>query len=77
VTDPSALPTGIAFDEGGGLWLGYSSGSFARFAASQLAGGGPANPAILSSSDIGASGHAGWFAIYPAPAFTPLFHAFN
>jgi hypothetical protein len=76
-TDVAALPEGIAFDEQGGLWLAYTSGRFARFAASQLIGQGVATPStIISSSDI-AGGTAGWFAIYPAPAFTPLAHAFN
>ena len=41
----------------------------------QLVGQGPATPStIITSSDIG-SGTAGWFAFYPAPAFTPLAHA--
>ncbi len=76
--DPSALPTGIAFDELGGLWLAYTAGSIARFAPSQLTGQGPAVPAtIVSSPDIGASGNAGWLAIYPAPLFTPLATALN
>ena len=45
---------------------------------SRLVGQGPADPVtIVSSPDIGASGSAGWFAVYPAPAFTPLAHAFN
>jgi hypothetical protein len=78
VTDVAALPEGIAFDEQGGLWFAYSAGKFARFSASQLVGQGPATPAtIITSSDIGAGGSAGWFAIYPAPAFTPLAHAFD
>jgi len=77
-TDPAALPEGIAFDEAGGLWLAYKSGQFARFAASQLVGQGLATPStIITSSDIGSGGSAGWFAFYPAPAFTPLAHAFN
>jgi len=77
VTDPAALPEGIAFDEGGGIWFAYSAGKFARFAPTQLIGQGPATPAtIITSSDIG-GGTAGWFAFYPAPAFTPLAHALN
>ena len=76
-TDVTALPEGLAFDEQGGLWLAYSAGRFARFAAGQLIGQGPATPStIITSSDIG-GGTAGWFAIYPAPAFTPLAHGFN
>jgi sugar lactone lactonase YvrE len=77
VTDVTALPEGIAFDEQGGLWLAYSAGKFARFAPSQLVGQGFATPStVITSSDIG-GGSAGWFAFYPAPAFTPLAHAFN
>jgi len=75
VTDVTALPTGIAFDELQGLWLAYSVGRFARLSASQLTGTGLVTPAtIITSGDLGS---AGWFAIYPAPAFTPLAHAFN
>jgi sugar lactone lactonase YvrE len=77
VTDPAALPEGIAFDEGGGIWFAYTAGRFARFARTQLIGQGSATPAtIITSSDIG-GGTAGWFAFYPAPAFTPLAHALN
>jgi DNA-binding beta-propeller fold protein YncE len=73
VLDVLALPTGIAFDETGGLWLAYSGGKFARLAASQLTASGAIVPQIvITSSDIGS---ADWFAIYPAPAFTPLAHA--
>jgi len=73
VLDVLALPTGIAFDETGGLWLAYSGGKFARLAASQLTASGAVAPQIvITSSDIGS---ADWFAIYPAPAFTPLAHA--
>jgi hypothetical protein len=71
--DVLALPEGIAFDETGGLWMAYSGGKFARLAASQLTASGAAAPQIvITSSDIGS---AAWFAIYPAPFFTPLAHA--
>jgi hypothetical protein len=71
--DVLALTAGIAFDETGGLWLAYSSGKFARLAASQLTASGTVAPQIvITGSDIGS---ADWFAIYPAPAFTPLAHA--
>jgi sugar lactone lactonase YvrE len=74
-TDVAALPEGIAFDEQGGLWFAYSAGKIARFAPTQLVGQGPATPStIITSADIG-GGNAGWFAFYPAPAFTPLGHA--
>jgi sugar lactone lactonase YvrE len=75
VTDVTALPSGIAFDELGGLWLAYSAGKFARLSSSQLTTTGPVTPAtIITSGDLGS---AGWFAIYPAPAVTPLAHALN
>ena len=71
--DVLALPEGIAFDETGGLWMAYSGGKFARLAASQLTASANVAPQIvITSSDIGS---AAWFAIYPAPAFTPLAHA--
>jgi sugar lactone lactonase YvrE len=73
VTDVQALPEGIAFDEEGGLWLAYTAGRFARLAPSQLTGSTNVTPQIvITSADLGS---AGWFAIYPAPAFTPLAHA--
>lgn len=71
--DVLALPEGIAFDETGGLWMAYSGGKFARLGASQLTASGNVAPQIVvTSSDIGS---AAWFAIYPAPTFTPLAHA--
>jgi sugar lactone lactonase YvrE len=71
--DVQALPEGIAFDELGGLWFADSAGRFARLASSQLGASGTVTPAItIASPDLGS---AGWFAIYPAPAFTPLAHA--
>jgi sugar lactone lactonase YvrE len=78
VTDPAALPTGIAFDDLGGLWMAYTAGTIARFDPSQLTGHGPVTPATITGSyDIGASGSAGWVAIYPAPVFSPLASAIN
>ena len=71
--DVLALPEGIVFDESGGLWMAYSNGKFARLAASQLTASGNVAPQIVvTSGDIGS---AAWFAIYPAPTFTPLAHA--
>jgi streptogramin lyase len=71
--DIQALAYGMAFDETGGLWLAYTGGRFARLAASQLTVSGVITPqTVITSSDIGS---AAWFAIYPAPAFTPLAHA--
>jgi len=72
-TDVASLPTGIAFDEGGGLWLAYSAGKFGRLAPSQLLASGNVAPSvIITSPDVA---YADWFAIYPAPAATPLAHA--
>ena len=73
VTDVQALPSGFAFDEGGGLWLAYSAGTFAHLGPSQLTASTNVTPEIvITSADLG---DAGWFATYPAPAFTPLAHA--
>jgi len=74
VVDVLSLPTGIAFDELGGLWFAYASGYFARLSSAQLQVSGTQTPAtIVDGTDLG---DAGWFAIYPAPALTPLAHAF-
>lgn len=71
--DVQSLPLGMAFDEFGGMWFADVAGQFACFGASQLAASGTVRPQIIiSSPDLG---YAGWFAIYPAPAFTPLAHA--
>lgn len=70
--DVLALPEGIAFDEEGGLWFAYAAGKIARFSAAQLGTSGSVAPeTIITSSDVGS---AGWVAIYPAPAGTPLAH---
>ena len=66
------LPVGIAFDQDGGLWLAYAAGKFARFDPTQLARRASVAPSIIiSSPDVG---YAAWFAMYPAPPFTPLYH---
>jgi len=71
-TDVSTLPVGIAFDQDGGLWLAHEVNKFARFDATQLGASGAVAPAtIITSTDVGS---AGWFAMYPAPPFTPLYH---
>jgi sugar lactone lactonase YvrE len=71
--DVQSLPLGMAFDEFGGLWFSDVVGNFACFGGSQLASSGTKTPQIIiSSADLG---YAGWFALYPAPAFTPLAHA--
>lgn len=71
--DVQSLPTGMAFDETGGLWLADRVGRFACLSPSQLTVSSSVVPAIIiDSPDLGS---AGWFALYPAPAFTPLAHA--
>ncbi len=71
-----AVLEGMAFDEGGGLWITYSAGKFARLSSTQLGtsstSGSPTTPErIITSSSIG---NAGGLALYPAPASLPLFH---
>jgi sugar lactone lactonase YvrE len=71
-TDVLTLPVGIAFDQDGGLWLAHESGKFARLSSTQLTASGSVTPSIVvTSPDVG---YASWFAIYPAPASTPLYH---
>ena len=71
--DVLSLPYGIAFDERGGLWFADRTGRFACLGPGQLAASATVFPDIvISSPDLGS---AGWFALYPAPAFTPLAHA--
>jgi sugar lactone lactonase YvrE len=72
-TDVLSLPVGIAFDSAGALWLAHSAGKLARLDPSQLTTSGAVAPAaVITSSDLA---YAGWFAIYPAPTGTGLFHA--
>jgi streptogramin lyase len=67
----AALTSGIAFDEQGGLWVASAMGKFGRLAPTQLAASADvALDTLITSADVG---YAGWFAIYPAPAFTPLY----
>lgn len=66
------LPEGIAFDEGGGLWVAGSVGKFLRFGAAKLAASGQAVPDVVISSS--STNYAGSFALYPAPAALPIYH---
>lgn len=71
-----ALPEGIAFDEGGGLWIATSAGKFARLGPSQLGTSSTyADPTVpervITSNSVGS---AGSMAIFPAPAGLPLYH---
>jgi sugar lactone lactonase YvrE len=69
----TALPQGIALDEGGGLWFAASQGNFARLGPDQLTSGGDKTPStIITSADVMSAGD---FAIFPAPAGLPLYHA--
>ena len=71
-TDVLTLPLGLAFDQDGGLWLAFAAGEFARLAPNQLTASGAVAPStIISSPDVG---YAAWFAMYPAPPSTPLYH---
>lgn len=71
--DVRALPLGIAFDEFGGLWFADRVGRFSCLSASQLTSSGSKTPDIaIDSPELG---YAGWIALYPAPAFSPLAHS--
>ena len=71
--DVRALPLGIAFDEFGGLWFADRVGRFSCLSASQLTTSGSKTPDIaIDSPELG---YAGWIALYPAPAFSPLAHS--
>jgi sugar lactone lactonase YvrE len=72
----SALLEGMAFDEGGGLWISYSAGKFARLSPSQLAmGSSPGSPTVPERVIEGGNlGYANAIVFYPAPAGLPLFH---
>ena len=71
------LPEGMAFDEGGGLWMAGGPGKITRLAPAQLlsssTAGSPTTPErVISSPDLG---YANSVAFYPAPAGLPLFHS--
>lgn len=72
----SALLEGMAFDEGGGLWISYSAGRVARLSPSQLATSStPGSPTVPDRIVEGSNlGYAGSIALYPAPAGLPLFY---
>lgn len=73
----SAVLEGLAFDEGGGLWLPYSAGKLARLSPAQLTvstgSGAPTVPdTIITGSSLGSAQGP---AFYPGAKGTPLFHA--
>jgi sugar lactone lactonase YvrE len=70
----TALLEGMAFDEGGGLWVTFTSRKIARLTPTQLTmSSGPGSPTmpdrIISSPDMGS---ADGLVFYPAPAGLPL-----
>ncbi len=67
----SALLDGLVFDEDEGLWTPLSGGTFGRLSPAQLAASGSVTPEIVLTSDQLNS--ANDLAVFPAPAFTPLF----
>lgn len=73
----SAVLEGLAFDEGGGLWLPFSAGKLARLSPAQLTvstgSGAPTVPdTIITGSSLGSAQGP---AFYPGAKGTPLFHA--
>lgn len=75
--DTLALPSTPVFDEGNGLWLSLTPGSFGRFAPETLgrsvAGGTPVDPDVLISSDSIDTQLP--LAFFPAPEGLPLYHS--
>ncbi|MBK8480668.1 MAG: hypothetical protein IPL40_05775 [Proteobacteria bacterium] len=72
-----ALIEGIAFDEGGGLWVTHSQGKVARLSPAQLGvssgAGAPTTPErIIAGASLG---YAEDLAFFPAPAALPLYSA--
>jgi len=72
-----ALIEGMAFDEGGGLWITLDAGVFGRLAPAQLTvssgAGAPTTPErVIPASGLG-SGED--IALFPAPAALPLYSA--
>ncbi|MCS7067495.1 MAG: hypothetical protein NZN28_02500, partial [Meiothermus sp.] len=72
------LLEGMAFDEGGGLWITYTADKFARLAPSQLSGvnspGSPVIPERVFTVGTGGTQYPLSPALYPAPAGLPLYH---
>jgi sugar lactone lactonase YvrE len=73
----TGIPDGMAFDEGGGLWMPLGQGTLVRFSAAQLllstGAGAPTPPErTLTGTSLG---YASGPAFYTAPAGLPLFQA--
>ena len=73
----SALLEGMAFDEGGGLWIPLDTGAFGRLSPTQLgassAAGAPTTPERVIPA--GGLGSVEDITLYPAPAALPLYSA--
>jgi len=74
-----ALLESLAFDEEGGLWTNGAVGKFSRFSPSQLttstmSAGAPRAPEV-SITPAGNFAYSEQMAIYPAPAWSPLYAA--
>lgn len=71
------IPDGMAFDEGGGLWMPLRPGTLVRFSPAQLlvstgAGAPTAPERVVTGTSLG---YASDPAFFPAPKALPLFHA--
>jgi hypothetical protein len=73
--DVLALPSGIALDDSGGLWMAYSAGKFCKFGTSQLGASGVVAPEVVVTSD--GIGSATSPAFFPAPPGLPLWSALD
>jgi sugar lactone lactonase YvrE len=73
----TGIPEGLAFDEGGGLWVPLRPGDVVRFSPDQLTvSTGAAAPTPPDRTVTGSAlGYARDPAFYPAPKGLPLFHA--
>ncbi|MDX2013242.1 MAG: hypothetical protein SFW67_23805 [Myxococcaceae bacterium] len=73
----TGIPEGLAFDEGGGLWLPMRQGDVVRLAPEQLTvSTGAAAPTQPDRTITGSAlGYARDPAFFPAPKGLPLFHA--
>ena len=72
-TDVLGLPSGIALDESGGMWMAYAQGKLAKLGATQLAASGSVTPEVVITSNT--IGSATMPALFPAPASLPLYSA--
>jgi sugar lactone lactonase YvrE len=73
----TGIPEGLAFDEGGGLWMPMRQGDVVRLAPEQLTvSTGAAAPTQPERTVTGSAlGYAREPAFFPAPRGLPLFHA--